>query len=108
MPITARSRWRVNPGRAVRLRSVSRRRISPAMLYLRWQLMANDRVLIIEDDPALSRGLKDNFEAQGYHVELASDGQKGLEAALANKSDLIVLDIMLPRVNGYEICREVR
>jgi DNA-binding response OmpR family regulator len=70
--------------------------------------MASERVLIIEDDAALLRGLKDNFEAQGYHVQLAADGQQGLDAALANQSDLIVLDIMLPRVNGYEICRQIR
>ncbi len=70
--------------------------------------MPTDRVLVIEDDPALGRGLKDNFEAQGYQVELACDGQKGLDAALARRSDLIVLDIMLPQVNGYEICRQIR
>ena len=54
------------------------------------------------------RGLKDNFEFEGFAVNTASDGQKGLSAALANKADLIILDIMLPKVNGYEICRQVR
>src|SRR6185369_8653474 len=65
-------------------------------------------VLIIEDDPALLRGLKDNFESQAYRVQLARDGREGLSAALANPPDLLLLDIMLPRMNGYEICRAVR
>jgi two-component system, OmpR family, alkaline phosphatase synthesis response regulator PhoP len=65
-------------------------------------------VLIIEDDPALQRGLKDNFEARGYRVQLARDGRAGLTAALANPPDLLVLDIMLPKLNGYELCRAVR
>ena len=54
------------------------------------------------------RGLKDNFEFEGFAVNTASDGQEGLTAALANKADLIILDIMLPKVNGYEICQQVR
>jgi DNA-binding response OmpR family regulator len=65
-------------------------------------------VLIIEDDAALLRGLKDNFETQNYRVETARDGQAGLAAALARPPDLLLLDIMLPRMNGYEICRAVR
>lgn len=65
-------------------------------------------VLIVEDDSALLRGLKDNFEAQDYRVQLARDGVEGLSAALANPPDLLILDIMLPRLNGYEICRALR
>jgi len=65
-------------------------------------------VLIIEDDPALLRGLRDNFEAQNYRVNLARDGREGLSAALANPPDLLLLDIMLPKMNGYEICRAIR
>jgi DNA-binding response OmpR family regulator len=67
-----------------------------------------ETVLIIEDDPTMLRGLKDNFEFKGYKVITASDGEKGLEAALNAKPDLILLDIMLPKVNGYEICRLIR
>jgi DNA-binding response OmpR family regulator len=67
-----------------------------------------DTVLIIEDDPAMLRGLKDNFEQRGFTVLTAADGEKGLEAALEAVPDLIVLDIMLPKINGYEICRLVR
>jgi DNA-binding response OmpR family regulator len=70
--------------------------------------MPSETVLIIEDDPALLRGLKDNFEYEGYGVVTAGDGEKGLEAALSSGAELIVLDIMLPKVNGYEICRLVR
>ena len=65
-------------------------------------------ILIVEDDAALLRGLKDNFEAQDYHVETARDGQSGLSAALAHPPDLMVLDVMLPQMNGYEICRAIR
>src|SRR5512137_1357370 len=67
-----------------------------------------ETVLIIEDDPTMLRGLKDNFEFKGYKVITASDGEKGLEAALNAKPDLILLDIMLPKINGYEICRQIR
>jgi DNA-binding response OmpR family regulator len=70
--------------------------------------MSGAAVLIIEDDPALLRGLKDNFETQGYAVRTASNGQKGLDSALADPPDLLLLDLMLPKVNGYEICRAVR
>lgn len=54
------------------------------------------------------RGLKDNFVYAGYHVLTADDGEKGLETALDTRPDLIVLDIMLPKINGYEICRLLR
>jgi DNA-binding response OmpR family regulator len=70
--------------------------------------MQGAAVLIVEDDPALLRGLKDNFEAQQYRVQLARDGREGLSAALATPPDLVVLDIMLPKLNGYEICRALR
>src|SRR5882672_3092685 len=70
--------------------------------------MHGSSVLIVEDDPALLRGLKDNFEAQDYRVLLARDGREGLAAALANPPDLLILDIMLPKLNGYEICRALR
>ncbi|MGD0078614.1 MAG: response regulator transcription factor [Sedimentisphaerales bacterium] len=67
-----------------------------------------ETILIVEDDPTMLRGLKDNFEFKGYKVVTASDGEKGLNAALSAKPDLILLDIMLPKVNGYEICRLLR
>jgi len=67
-----------------------------------------ETVLIIEDDSSMLRGLKDNFAYVGYNVLAASDGEKGLNAALDAKPDLIILDIMLPKINGYEICRLIR
>jgi DNA-binding response OmpR family regulator len=66
------------------------------------------KILIVEDDPAILRVLKDNFAARGHQVQSARDGEAGLEAALNGAPDLIVLDLMLPKVNGYEICRAVR
>jgi DNA-binding response OmpR family regulator len=66
------------------------------------------KVLIIEDDATLLRGLVDNFHAQGYGVTGAQDGRQGLDAALKDPPDLIVLDIMLPKLNGYEVCRLIR
>jgi DNA-binding response OmpR family regulator len=67
-----------------------------------------EKILIVEDDATMLRGLKDNFEAKGYRVVTAAEGEMGLDMALAEKPDLVVLDIMLPKVNGYEICRLVR
>jgi DNA-binding response OmpR family regulator len=66
------------------------------------------KILIVEDNPALLRGLKDNFQAQGYQVRTANDGEKGLDALLRDPPDLVLLDLMLPKVNGYEICRQAR
>ena len=70
--------------------------------------MANEAILVIEDDPAMLRGLKDNFLFKGYRVKTAADGESGLNEALNSNPDLIILDIMLPRINGFEICRLIR
>ena len=67
-----------------------------------------ETVLIVEDDPAMLTGLKDNFTYKGYKVLTAADGEKGLDAALNARPDLILLDLMLPKINGYEICRLIR
>jgi DNA-binding response OmpR family regulator len=67
-----------------------------------------EKVLIIEDDPTMLVALRDNFEFKGYKVFTAADGEKGLNAALSARPDLIILDIMLPKINGYEICRLIR
>ena len=66
------------------------------------------RVLIIEDDPALLRGLSDNFRNAGYIIETATDGRTGLAQVLAAPPQLLLLDIMLPHLNGYDLCRRVR
>lgn len=65
-------------------------------------------VLIVEDDPALMRGLSDNFRLHGYEVRAAADGRAGLAEALAAPPDLVLLDVMLPLVNGFEVCRQLR
>jgi DNA-binding response OmpR family regulator len=65
-------------------------------------------VLIVEDNPAMLRGLQDNFQAQGYTVRTARDGQQGLDAAFNGRPDLIILDVMLPKLNGYELCSTIR
>lgn len=65
-------------------------------------------VLIVEDNVPMLRGLKDNFESKGYQVKTATDGEQGLKAAMSEKPDLIILDIMLPKLNGYEVCSLLR
>ncbi len=70
--------------------------------------MRAKRLLIVEDDPALLRGLKDNFRAEGYQVRTATDGLKGLADMLRDPPDLVLLDLVLPKVSGYEICRAAR
>src|SRR3974390_1100245 len=70
--------------------------------------MTARKVLIVEDNAALLRGLKDNFQARGYQVRTASDGAKGMEDFFRDPPDLVLLDLMLPKVNGYEICRQAR
>jgi DNA-binding response OmpR family regulator len=66
------------------------------------------RVLIVEDDPDLLLGLKDNLEAEGFDVLTATDGEAGLQGAIRARPDAIVLDISLPRLNGFELCRSLR
>lgn len=66
------------------------------------------RILIIEDEPDMALGLRDNFEFEGYAVSVARDGEEGLNQALAEKPDLIILDVMMPRMNGLDVCRQLR
>lgn len=66
------------------------------------------RILIIEDDVAILRGLKDNLEYEGYGVLSATDGEQGYDLIREKKPDLVILDLMLPRLSGYEVCRRVR
>jgi DNA-binding response OmpR family regulator len=69
---------------------------------------AKAKILVVEDDAAIRLGLEKNLSFEGYEVVTAKDGESGLESAFSERPDLIVLDLMLPGVNGYEICRQVR
>ena len=66
------------------------------------------RVLLVEDEPAQARGLSDSLRANGFEVTVSADGERGLDVASSGTADLILLDVMLPKINGYEICRAVR
>lgn len=65
-------------------------------------------ILIVEDEPNISDFIKGELEYEGYNVCIEDDGRKGLEKALRNEYDLIILDIMLPSMNGFEICRRLK
>ena len=66
------------------------------------------RILLVEDEPDIALGLRDDLLRQGYEVELAADGEAALRAVAASPWDLILLDVMLPKLDGYEVCRELR
>jgi DNA-binding response OmpR family regulator len=68
----------------------------------------SEKILIVEDEPALQETLAYNLEHQGYSVESAGDGQSAIEKARASNPDLILLDIMLPGMDGFEVCRMLR
>lgn len=70
--------------------------------------MRKPHILLVEDDPSLSMALEDALELEGYRVELVQEGPRALERGLATRFDLIVLDLMLPGLDGYEICRRMR
>lgn len=67
-----------------------------------------DKILIVEDDKAILLGLIDDFEYEGYDVSIASDGREGLKLALEQEFQLIILDILLPKLNGFEVCKKLR
>jgi DNA-binding response OmpR family regulator len=66
------------------------------------------KILIIEDEPNMVRGLKDNLEFEGFEVDAAMEGKSGLDKVLHSKYDLILLDVMLPEISGFDICRTAR
>lgn len=66
------------------------------------------RILIVEDEPAMRMGLTDNLEFEGYKIDTASDGEAGLNEILSNTYDLVLLDVMLPKMSGFDVCRKVR
>lgn len=66
------------------------------------------KILVVEDEPQMAAGLKDNFEFDGHEVHIAEDGESAIQATLRLKPDLIILDIMLPKKSGFDVCRELR
>jgi two-component system OmpR family response regulator len=66
------------------------------------------RVLLVEDSEAMAQAVKRGLEAEGLLTDVAPDGRTGLELALTGAYDAVVLDIMLPRLNGYDVCRQMR
>lgn len=66
------------------------------------------KILIIEDEPEMARGLSDNLEFEGYEVRIEANGETGLQYALTQPVDLILLDLMLPKLPGYEVCKTLR
>jgi DNA-binding response OmpR family regulator len=70
--------------------------------------MTDSRILVVEDDPNLLSALKYNLQKEGYEIVTAIDGAEAVESARRQKPDLIILDIMLPRLSGFEVCRILR
>src|SRR5688572_15300721 len=66
------------------------------------------KILIVEDEPAMVAGLRDNFEYEGYEVISAEDGVSGLERALSDNPDLVVLDVMMPKMSGLDVCKQLK
>jgi DNA-binding response OmpR family regulator len=65
-------------------------------------------ILIIEDEPSMQLGLKDNLELEAYTVELANDGEEGLTKIKTKSYDLVLLDVMLPKLSGFDVCKKAR
>lgn len=70
--------------------------------------MEQPSILIVEDEESILLALKDDLELEGYRITTAADGLKGLSLAMAEPYDLIILDIMLPKMDGLEVCKQVR
>ncbi|MGD8457774.1 MAG: response regulator transcription factor [Anaerolineales bacterium] len=70
--------------------------------------MANERVLVVEDEPAVARGLVIALEEEGFRVDLAEDGRSALELAASRSPQIVLLDIRLPDINGFDVCRKLR
>ncbi len=66
------------------------------------------KILIIEDEPNMVAGLRDNFEFEGYEVVAAFDGVEGLDRALKDSPDLVLLDVMMPRMSGLDVCKQLK
>lgn len=69
---------------------------------------AQGRILVVEDDPSILLGLRMNLSAEGYEVGIAEDGKSGLERVLSERWDVVILDVMLPKLNGFEVITHIR
>ena len=72
------------------------------------EVQSRAKILVVEDEPNMVAGLRDNFEFEGYEVITARDGVEGLQRALEESPDLVVLDVMMPQLSGLEVCRQLR
>jgi two-component system, OmpR family, alkaline phosphatase synthesis response regulator PhoP len=68
----------------------------------------NEQILVVEDDKLIRMALDDRLRSEGYTVDFAADGEEGLQKSTQGTYDLIMLDIMLPRKNGFDVCRDIR
>lgn len=67
-----------------------------------------ETILVVEDDPSILRGLELNLQVEGYSVVTCSDGEDGLKQALERRPDVVLLDVMLPKLSGFDVCRQLR
>jgi len=70
--------------------------------------MSQKRILIVDDDPAIRKFVQVNLEARGYAVVTAENGENGVQTAEKEKPDLVLLDIVMPEMDGFEVCRRIR
>jgi DNA-binding response OmpR family regulator len=99
-PIQASRPAQLPSGSAVRNQGTHSVRRTPSMNMA--------KILIVEDEPNMVAGLRDNFEFEGYSVITAGDGQEGLERALSDLPDLVLLDVMMPKLSGLDVCKQLK
>ena len=66
------------------------------------------KILIVEDEPKMLQGLKENLEYERYETDMAEDGEIGLQKIKENAYDLVLLDVMLPKMSGFDVCKQAR
>src|ERR1700747_3720622 len=121
----ATCRWKVSRIKAVSSRSRcqsprqteqelhSHDRLRPPAIYRfplfrEGEFMGVTKILIVEDEPNMVAGLRDNFEYEGFEVATALDGVEGLERALKDSPDLVILDVMMPRMSRLDVCKQLK